>query len=68
MEMLGGHGAYAKLWFDGTELFPPIADFSAVTNADDTLAIEFGFWSGGQNACAYDCWARQYNVRIWTPS
>ena len=68
MEMLGGPGAYAKLWLDGEELKPPIADFSSVTNADDAIAIEFGFWQGGQNSASYDCWARQDNVRIWTPS
>lgn len=66
-ELLGGPGAYAKLWLDGTELFPPIADFSGVTNADDAIAIEFGFWQGGQNSASYDCWARQDNVHIWTP-
>ncbi|HEX4570199.1 MAG TPA: hypothetical protein VH184_07225 [Dongiaceae bacterium] len=67
MEMLGGASASARLWLDGEELFPPVADMSAVTNADDGIAIEFGFWSGGQNATAYDCWARLDNVRIWTP-
>lgn len=64
-ELLGGPGAYAKLWLDGVDLNPTVHDFSGVTNANDDIAIEFGFWCGGAQATTYDCWARQDNVHIW---
>lgn len=66
IEMLGGPGSYARYWLDGVDLNVPVHDFSSVTNANDTIAIEFGFWEGGAQAATYDCWARQDNVHIWT--